>query len=102
MSDQNAPASSLISTVVIAAAVVASTALLGSHLVRAARAFKLSNQVVVSGSATRRIRSDFVVWGGTVYASGATRGDALRDVGAAKTKVDAYFAQHSVKPADLV
>ena len=64
--DQKRNVAVMVQSIVLGVAVVLGLALLGHSLVEAVSIRQKERRITVTGSATRRIRSDFVVWEATV------------------------------------
>jgi uncharacterized protein len=87
------------STVAISVAVVVSAAILGGAIQNIRRG---NDTVTVTGSARRPIRSDFVVWRGSVSSQQTTMQAAYQDVRRYADRVKAYLKDHRVPDANVI
>jgi uncharacterized protein len=82
-----------VSVIIIAIAVVISAVVLGDAIRGIKRA---GDTIVVTGSARRPIRSDFIVWRGSVSSQKASMQDAYQEVKRHSDRVRSYLKDHRV------
>jgi hypothetical protein len=82
--------------VAIGAAVVASSAIFSRAGVEAFRIRHAERRITVTGSATRRIHSDFTVWRATVKSQGPDMAQAYRKLAADVPAVVAFVKAHGI------
>ncbi len=93
-----APAIGLVSTLIISISVVLAAEIVGSSAVRA----KSGNDVIsVTGSATMPIKSDLIIWTGTVTGQSPTMFAAYQQVKSGTAQVIGYLKKNGVDPADI-
>jgi hypothetical protein len=85
----------------LGAAVVASAIVLGHAWISAFRIHHAEKRITVTGSATRRIRSDFVVWRATVKSKGPDMAEAYRKLAADVPEVVAFVKAHGVEEKQI-
>jgi hypothetical protein len=90
-----------VATVVLAAAIVASASLLGRAAVDAFRIHHAEKRVTVTGSASRRIRSDLVVWRATVKSQAPQMADAYKKLAADVPALVAFIKARGIEDKDV-
>ena len=89
----------LIGAIIIALALLACTAMITGSLVR----IKSKDELIhVDGSARKPIRSDFIIWTGSLSQSGATIAQAYGPLEASVGKVKAYLIAKGVPAAEIL
>jgi hypothetical protein len=88
-------------TLVIGLAVAVGAGLLGQALVEGIRVRQKEQRITVTGSATRRIRSDFIVWEARVRAQDPALTAAYKKLAADVPAVVEFITSHGIKPSDV-
>lgn len=104
MSDNQAQVTSVFGVaraLVFGVAIVVATVLTGRALVEAMRIRHQEQRITVTGSATERIQSDFIVWEATVRAQDPALTSAYKKLSADLPVVVGYLKQHGIKDADI-
>ena len=95
----NTISSSVAVALIVGASVVLSAVIVSRSLVRV----KTSDETIhVIGSARKPIRSDFIIWTGTVTETAATSGAAYAKLQADTAKLRAYLITKSIPAAEIV
>lgn len=87
---------------VLGATGIASTAVFGDALVRVFRIRHQDHRIAVTGSASRRIRSDLVVWRASVKAQAATTAEAYKKLSADVLIAQSWLQAQGVDPKTVV
>lgn len=96
--NKSSPAVALI----ISLGIIASTWLLGQAARDVMRTRNGDRSISATGSAKRRIRSDFVDWCATVHARGPTLADAYERLAVGSPKVRTWILGRGAAPADVL
>ena len=95
----NEKSHSIWSTCAISVAIVVSAVILGGAIQNIRRG---NDTVTVTGSARRPIRSDFIVWRGSVSSQQTTMQAAYQDVKRYGERVRSYLKEHHIPDANVV
>jgi hypothetical protein len=87
--------------IVLGVAVVIGLGLLGQALVEAVRIRQKEQRITVTGSATRRIRSDFIVWEATVRSQDPALTAAYKKLAADVPVLVDFVKTHGIKETDI-
>jgi uncharacterized protein len=93
--------SSLLAAAVLALAAVACTVLLARAGVQAFRIKHAEQRIVVTGSATRRIKSDFAVWRAVVKSQAPEMAQAYKKLSVDVPALAAFVKSRGVDPKDI-
>jgi uncharacterized protein len=88
-------------SIVLGIAVVAGLFVLGQALVEAVRIRQKEQRITVTGSATRRIRSDFIVWEAKVRSQDPALTAAYKKLAADVPVLVEFIKAHGIKEADI-
>jgi uncharacterized protein len=99
--DQKRNVAVMVQSIVLGVAVVVGLALLGRALVEAVSIRQKEQRITVTGSATRRIRSDFVVWEATVRSQDPTLTAAYKKLAADVPVVVDFLKARGIKETDI-
>lgn len=87
--------------IVLGVAIVVAAVVLAKSLVEVVRIRHKEQRITVTGSATRRIRSDFIVWEATVRTQDPTLIAAYKKLAADVPQVVEYLKSKGIKPGDI-
>ncbi|HEY3497843.1 MAG TPA: SIMPL domain-containing protein [Polyangiaceae bacterium] len=99
--DAKRQALGLVQSAVLGIAMVAGLGLIGNALVDAVRIRQKEQRITVTGSATRRIRSDFIVWEATVRSQDPALTAAYKKLATDVPVVVDFVKAHGIKPEDI-
>src|SRR5688572_18309095 len=91
----------IVQSLVLGVAMVAGLAFLGQALVEAVRIRQKEQRITVTGSATRRIHSDFIVWEATVRSQDPTLTAAYKKLAADVPVLVEFVKARGIKPQDI-
>jgi uncharacterized protein len=91
----------MVQSVVLGVAMVVGLALLGQALVEAVRIRQKEQRITVTGSATRRIRSDFIVWQATVRSQDPTLTAAYKKLATDVPVLVEFIKARGINPQDI-